>query len=421
MNEKILHHLWKYQRFTALTFFSTDHQKIQVLEIGKHNTNQGTDFFDVKLKIDDVIWFGTIEIHVKSSDFYKHHHQKDFSYSSIILHVVFYHDLEIQELKQKNIPTLELKAYVDNSMLLKIKSLDNDVFQFIPCEHLLIQKEKKEFEKEFETIYLQKLEEKSTHILSLFHQFEKNWEATFLAFLAYGFGLKINAEIFQLIIQNVDYKIIKKISNNRFSLEALFFGMVNELTDENDEHQKKLKAEFEFLKHKFNLQNTALKLKYLRLRPQNFPTLRLSQFADLLHQNQNLFSLCIDNQNLNKIIFTFKKVSALPYWENHCKFGNPTKIKNNLFLSDSFIELLLINCVIPFQYTYFSYLSNPLKDKALENIKKISKEENSILDKWKSLQVNINSAFETQSLLYLYKNYCTNKKCMSCELLKKII
>lgn len=421
MNEKILHHLWKYQRFTTLTFFSTDNQNIQVLEVGKHNNNQGTDFYDVKLKIDDVIWFGTIEIHVKSSDFYKHHHQKDFSYSSIILHVVYYHDLEIQELKQKKIPTLELKSYVDNSMLLKIKSIDNDIFQFIPCEHLLIQKENQNFNNEFKTIYLQKLEEKSQRILNLFHQFEKNWEATFLAFLAYSFGLKINADIFQLIIQNIDFKFIKKASVNRISLEALFFGTVNELSEGKDEHQKMLKKEYEFLQHKFNLKSTSLKLKYLRLRPQNFPTLRLSQFAYLTHKNQNLFSLFIDNQEINRVISTLKEVSALSYWENHCKFGNPAKLKNNLFLSDSFIELILINCVIPFQYTYFSYLNNPLKNNVLDNIKKIQKEENSILDKWKSLNINLNSAFETQSLLYLYKNYCSKKKCMSCELLKKII
>ncbi|MCB9202809.1 MAG: DUF2851 family protein [Flavobacteriales bacterium] len=421
MNEKILHHIWKYKRFTSLGLISTQGKKLCVLNSGTYNTNQGTDFLEAKIKVDDIEWNGNIEIHTKSSDFYLHKHENDSRYTNIILHVVYYNDIKIPELEEKNIPTLELKDYVDSNLIKTVLSVNNEVFSFIPCEHLIQNRKQKNLSEELNKIYLEKLNEKHKEINAELTKNNNNWEAVLFSKIAYSFGLKINAQTFQSISENVDFSIIKKISKNRTQLEAFFFGFFNELENPKDEYQEKLKQEYAFLKHKFSIQNSSNKLNYLRLRPNNFPTIRLSQLADLYHKNQNLFDVMIQNFSFDEIKSILEKIKPSEYWNSHYTFGKTSKKINQHKISNTFTELLFTNAIIPVKYSYHLFLGNYDISEIISKISQVKAEKNTITNQWNFIGIETKNALETQSLLYLYKNYCSTRKCMECELLPKII
>ena len=274
MNENLLQYLWKYKIFSKLDFKDTDGNPIEILDFGTLNTNSGPDFSLAKIKTKNIVLAGNIEIHVKSSDWYFHNHDLQKDYQSVILHVVYFNDTDVSELKEAGIPTLELKDYINEEILAKYQTLENQ-YQFIPCEKIF-DAQKIPFLFSEETL-LKKLDEKSIEIEHLLAQSKNNYEAVLFQKLAYSFGLKVNAEIYQNIAENIDFKIIQKISQNQFQLESLLFGKGNLLEKETETNQK-WKREFEFLKTKFKISEQTFPVKFMRLMPPSFPTIRLSSW-----------------------------------------------------------------------------------------------------------------------------------------------
>ena len=403
MNENLLQYLWKYKIFSKFDFKDTDGNPIEILDFGTLNTNSGPDFSLAKIKTKNIVLAGNIEIHVKSSDWYFHNHDLQKDYQSVILHVVYFNDTDVSELKEAGIPTLELKDYINEKILAKYQTLENQ-YQFIPCESIF-DASKVPFLFSEETL-LKKLDEKSIEIEQLLAQSKNNYEAVLFQKLAYSFGLKVNAEIYQNIAENIDFKIIQKISQNQFQLESLLFGKGNLLEKETETNQK-WKREFEFLKIKFKISEQTFPVKFLRLMPPSFPTIRFSQLAMLYHLQPNLFSKILKAKNIQELKSLFENVKTSDFWENHYTFEKTSEEKIEKKLSDDFIEILLINAVLPIIYTYFKNINPEKTDQVLEFYKNLSPEKNSIISSWKKLNVKFSSALETQAFLYHHKHLCS--------------
>ena len=417
MNENLLQYLWKYKIFSKLDFKDTDGNPIEILDFGTLNTNSGPDFSLAKIKTKNIVLAGNIEIHVKSSDWYFHNHDLQKDYQSVILHVVYFNDTDVSELKEAGIPTLELKDYINEKILAKYQTLENQ-YQFIPCESIF-DASKVPFLFSEETL-LKKLDEKSIEIEHLLAQSKNNYEAVLFQKLAYSFGLKVNAEIYQNIAENIDFKIIQKISQNQFQLESLLFGKGNLLEKETETNQK-WKREFEFLKIKFKISEQTFPVKFLRLMPPSFPTIRFSQLAMLYHLQPNLFSKILKAKNIQELKSLFEKVKTSDFWENHYTFEKTSEEKIEKKLSDDFIEILLINAVLPIIYTYFKNINPEKTDQVLDFYKNLSPEKNSIISSWKKLNVKFSSALETQAFLYHHKHLCSYKNCLNCNIGLKIL
>ena len=417
MNENLLQYLWKYKIFSKLEFKDTDGNPIEILDFGTLNTNSGPDFSLAKIKTKNIVLAGNIEIHVKSSDWYFHNHNLQKDYQSVILHVVYFNDTDVSELKEAGIPTLELKDYINEKILAKYQTLENQ-YQFIPCESIF-DASKVPFLFSEETL-LKKLDEKSIEIEQLLAQSKNNYEAVLFQKLAYSFGLKVNAEIYQNIAENIDFKIIQKISQNQFQLESFLFGKGNLLEKETETNQK-WKREFEFLKIKFKISEQTFPVKFLRLMPPSFPTIRFSQLAMLYHLQPNLFSKILKAKNIQELKSLFENVKTSDFWENHYTFEKTSEEKIEKKLSDDFIEILLINAVLPIIYTYFKNINPEKTDQVLEFYKNLSPEKNSIISSWKKLNVKFSSALETQAFLYHHKHLCSYKNCLNCNIGLKIL
>ena len=417
MNENLLQYLWKYKIFSKFDFKDTDGNPIEILDFGTLNTNSGPDFSLSKIKTKNIVLAGNIEIHVKSSDWYFHNHDLQKDYQSIILHVVYFNDTDVSELKEAGIPTLELKDYINEKILAKYQTLENQ-YQFIPCESIF-DASKVPFLFSEETL-LKKLDEKSIEIEQLLAQSKNNYEAVLFQKLAYSFGLKVNAEIYQNIAENIDFKIIQKISQNQFQLESFLFGKGNLLEKETETNQK-WKREFDFLKNKFKISEQTFPVKFLRLMPPSFPTIRFSQLAMLYHLQPNLFSKILKAKNIQELKSLFENVKTSDFWENHYTFEKASEEKIEKKLSDDFIEILLINAVLPIIYTYFKNINPEKTDQVLDFYKNLSPEKNSIISSWKKLNVKFSSALETQAFLYHHKHLCSYKNCLNCNIGLKIL
>lgn len=417
MNEKILQFIWNYKIFSTNNLKDTIGNSIEILDFGKWNQNSGPDFSFAKIKVGNITFFGDVEIHVKASDWALHKHSEDKNYQNIILHVVFENNIEITELSAKNIPTLELKNYISENTIQKYQSL-NSHHQFIPCEDIFDSK-KIPFQFSEETL-IKKLDEKALNIEETLQDNKNNYEATLFQLLAYNFGLKINAEIFMELAQSIDFTIVQKISKSKNQLEALFFGYYGWLNDDKNKSLKNWKQEFEFVLHKYQLEKRNFSPKFLRLRPANFPTIRLSQFANLYHQKQNVFSDLILFKNLKDVKEILQNIQASEYWDNHYTFDKTSEKSYPKKLTEEFINSIIINTILPFKYTYFKNIKEDIIDEIVENYKEIKPEKNSIISNWENLDLKMQSALDTQAFLYHFKQFCSQKKCLNCGIALKI-
>lgn len=413
MNEKLLQYLWNFKIFNSFDFKDVEGNELEILDFGRWNFDSGPDFLFAKIKTNGLVIAGNIELHVKSSDWIFHKHSGNPEFDNIIAHVVFINDVEIEEFKNKTIPTLELKGYIDENVFAKYETLLQET-QFIPCETIF---NSKNFPLHFhEETLLKKLDVKSIEIEESLKQNQNNYEAILFQQLAYAFGLKVNALIFKQLAESIDYKIFSKIRQNQTQLEALFFGICGWLDKPSDEQSKIWKREFEFLKVKYRLPDFYIHPKFSKLRPPNFPTVRLSQLASLYHQNQNLFSKLINAKNIEDIHQLFQKVEASEYWDNRFNFGKISPVKGKKTLTKDFVELVLINAVLPLKYTYHKNTDENIPDEILTLYQSIPPEKNTIIDQWKTLKVKPKNALETQSLLFHHRNFCEKKECLRCTI-----
>lgn len=421
MKEDFLHYLWRFKKFDTLNLKTSNLEEITISKAGQYLQLAGPDFFNAQITIGNQKWAGNVEIHVKSSDWYVHHHEKDAGYENVILHVVWEHDTEIFRSDNSEIPVLELKNYVSPSILDNYQKLVAPK-SWIFCEKELIEIPEFLLKNWQERLFFERLERKSKPILELLEHTNNDWEAVLFQLLAKNFGLNTNGEIFLKIAQSIPFAVIRKESFEVENLEALLFGAAGLLdTEKEDVYFKDLKFRYFYLLHKYQIDKSCIEpVQFFKHRPDNFPTIRLSQLANLFHKQQNLFSKISDLNSLEAIYEIFR-VSVTSYWETHYQFDKESPKKKKA-LSKSFMDLLILNTVIPLQFAYAKSQGKEVSEELITVLNDVEAEKNSIIEKFSSFGIKAKNAFETQSLLQLKNEYCSKNKCLDCaigvELLK---
>ncbi|WP_276165795.1 DUF2851 family protein [Zobellia alginiliquefaciens] len=416
MREDLLHFIWKYKKLQVTDLATTRGERLFLLDFGTHNHLAGPDFFNAKIDIDGQVWAGNVEMHLKSSDWYAHHHEEDDNYNNVILHVVWEDDGEVFRNDNSEIPTLELRKYIPLQLLQSYQKLfDKKDIRFINCEKDLKEVEEFLVKNWLERLYFERLEAKAEFVLELLEKSNNNWEQVLFTLLLKAFGLKINGACFQSLGAALEFSVFRKQQGNVFQMESLLFGMTHLLEDDQvlDEHYLQLKKEYRYQKKKYNLKDEGvLKPQFFKLRPPNFPTIRLSQLANLYGSHSSLFQKVISASSLEEMYLLFA-VSASPYWNNHYTFGKESK-KSIKKLTPKFIDLLIINAILPLQFCYAKYQGKEVNESIINIISNIKKEENTVVRNFKTHGLSVGNAQESQALLQLYNGYCTQNKCLQC-------
>jgi len=414
MQEDFLHYIWQHKKMSVAHLKTTQHEALEIVSVGQHNTNSGPDFFNAQLKIADQLWAGNVEVHVKSSDWFVHNHETDQAYDNVILHVVWEHDTEIFRKNNSIVPTLELKEVVDKTVLLNYSKLLSAKDKWINCEADFAEVAPFVLESWLERLYIERLERKSETIEKLLQDSKNNWEAVLFKMLAKNFGLKVNGEAFFSMANALDFQIIRKLQNNQSTLEALFFGLTGLLDQDIQEpYFLVLQKEYRYLKRKYNLHDTeVVPIQFFRLRPQNFPTIRLSQLAKLYHLHSSLFSQIMEVSSL-KTIYKLFQVSTSVFWETHYSFGKVSKPSNKK-TTKAFVDLLIINTIIPLKFAYARHQGKDVNDFLLELIQQIPSEKNSIVSAFNKIKKVSHTAMQSQALIQLKTTYCDKNQCLKC-------
>ncbi|WP_299714457.1 DUF2851 family protein [uncultured Tenacibaculum sp.] len=417
MKEKILHYIWQHKLLRLSELKLTSGESIQIFNAGFLNENSGPDFSNAKVAIEDIIWFGHIEIHVKSSDWYQHHHENNKNYDAVILHVVYEHDVEVFTRGNKVLPTLELKDYIPSSFIEKYNTTFNGISHWIPCEKQISIVDDFTFKNWLERLYLERLEQKSEFILKLLEGVNYDFEVVLFQLLAKNFGLKVNGDAFLKLATSLDFSIVRKIGRDEFKMYALLFGQAGFLDEEISacQYQEDLKKEYQYLKHKFKLKPLAPNaFQFFRMRPSNFPTIRLAQLASLYVTHKSLFAKIITSESPEDFYALFK-IHIASFWETHYTFNKSSNTSKKR-LTKSFIDLLIINTIVPLKFVYQKYKGISNEDGIMSLMQALQPEKNSIISEFESLKISSENAFETQALLQLKTNYCEYKKCLSCNI-----
>ena len=419
MRESILHYVWQHKLFTAQQLVTTEGEPVDVIDVGKHNTDAGPDFFNAKIRIGETLWAGNVEIHTRSTDWHRHSHHSDKAYNSVILHVVSEVDGEIFRADGAKIPQLVLvypKHIAENYDRLITEQ------KWIACEDKIAAVPGIVIESWKNALLTERLEQKMQAITTLLTESNQHWEEAFYITLARNFGFGTNSQAFESLAKSVPLSVLGKHKDQLLQLEAVLFGQAGLLTDEaTDEYAARLKQEYSFMKAKFGLQPiNASQWKLLRLRPDNFPHVRIAQFASLIHTSSKLFSKIVDQPEMEYLRSIFV-CEPSDYWKRHYLFSHESPVRDKKLGTQS-INVLLINTVVPFLFCYAQQKNNQtLKDKALQLLEQLPSERNAIITAWQKLGINSASAYDSQALLQLKKQYCDDKKCLRCRIGHKVL
>ncbi|WP_299111845.1 DUF2851 family protein [uncultured Winogradskyella sp.] len=420
MQEDFLHYAWKHKVFSISSLNTTRDEMLIVKHLGQHNHNTGPDFFNAQISIDGQLWAGNVEIHIKSSDWYVHNHEIDKAYDNVILHVVWEHDTEIYRQDNSEIPTLELKHYIKEDLLKTYQKLIQSK-SWINCESDFSMVDDFLLNNWLERLFIERLERKSKDITKLLQESNNDWEGVLFKMLLKNFGLKVNGESFLSIANSIDYSMVRKLQNDVLEMEALLYGQASMLEDETqDTYFLDLKQRYQFVKHKFKLNNQGvIPVQFFRLRPQSFPTIRLSQFANLYTIEHQLFSKVMTINTRDEFYKLFKK-GVTDFWKTHYTFAKTSKASKKQ-LTKSFIDLLIINTIIPLKFSYAKAQGKTIDEELFKLIKQIKIENNSIVNKFLELKPIEKNALNSQALLQLKQQYCNKNQCLQCAIGNSLI
>jgi Protein of unknown function (DUF2851) len=418
MTEAFLQYIWQYQQFDKTKLSSHDNRSIEIIKIGQKNHDAGPDFLQARIVIDSIEWVGHIEIHVNSTDWLLHFHQNDPSYYNVILHVVWKHTGDILNKEGTAIPTLELEPIANKNSLLAYQTLLQNPTA-IPCEHHFKDCSSISKISMLEQALAHRLEKKGTEIKRTLNATLGDWQETTYRTWAKNMGFKLNADAFLRLSEVLPLKILQKHAHKLLHMEALVFGQAGFLEDENDDdYHKSLKNEYLFLAKKYELHQNRMarwEWKFLRTRPANFPTIRLSQFSAILHHTSHLWAIFVEHSTITEIE-TILKQTPSDYWQTHYDFGKVTKIKLK-GMGKTAIENVIINTAVQLLASYASVTNNHTYfEKAISLLEQLPAERNSITEKWENLDMKINSSFDSQALIEQHNEFCLKKRCLSCPI-----
>lgn len=421
MTENLLQHIWQYKLYRPSNLISSIGEPIEVIHPGHPNNNSGPDFFNAKIKIDSTLWAGNVEIHINASDWNKHQHHVNNNYNNVILHVVLNNDKPITNNLGRTIPAIELS--VNKNLLDDYKSL-MATKSWLSCKDNIRTISNIDISHWLERLLILKLEDKYLHITQLLEEYNNNWNHVFFIFLSRAMGFGVNSDSFEYMAKSIPINDILHHSDNLLQLESFLFGQAG-LLDKNHEssYYKSLKNEYTFLKHKYKLKNpTSPPCMFLRLRPSNFPTIRLSQLAYFIKQSNGNFEEFINHLN-PKTIFSQLTMKASDFWDAHYTFEKTSQNNAQKTLGLQSKRLLIINAIVPLMFSYAKHHNNQvLQNRAIELLENLPPEKNSIVNKWNEYaNKKVNSSFESQSVIYLNQRYCNLKKCLNCAIGHKVL
>ena len=420
MDEQFLHYVWKFQKFKNLPLKTTDGEEIVVFNPGIHNHDAGPDFNEAKVKIGSLEWAGQVEIHLKSVDWLRHQHQHDPKYNNVILHVVWHHNSTIK-VQGQPIPTLEIGRIVEDEVLENYKRLSGDLGE-IPCSDYLSEIEEFKVHSTLTRMVSERLENKGREIIEpLLLKFVNDWEQIAFIMLARSFGMKINSDPLEILARNLPINILLKHQNSTSQIEALLFGTAGFLDGlQVDEYHGQLKKEYAFLKHKYEIPSILKRAnwKFSKLRPANFPSVRLAQLSTIIAHARGIFSWMVTAQHLQDVR---KRLSTevSDYWKSHYDFGKEGDIQP---VGETTINSIIINGLVPVIAKYGHHHGDEeLLDKALSWLDQTAPENNKITRKWRQVLPKQKNAFGTQGQIHLFNEYCLKRRCLQCEIGSAIV
>ena len=410
MREEFLYYLWE-NRLTDKDLKTAEGEAVEVVVTGYRNTDSGPDFLEAKIQIGDKLWAGHVEIHVKSSDWNRHGHQNDKAYNNVILHVVYENDIQVND-----IPTLELKGHFDETLFAQYQKFISSK-GWIPCEKNIAQVPVFTRLSWLDRMAVERLESKSGTVNKILEANQFDWEDALYKLLMRYFGLKVNNEAFEYLSNILPFKTLLKHADNLLQVEAMLMGCAGFLEDDfTEEYPLLLKREFAVMKAKFNLLTMpAERWKFMRMRPSNFPTIRLAQMAQLIHKNGCLFSKIKAAKNTVEVKALFD-MEASDYWEMHWRFGVSTESKPK-HLGETTADVLTINAVAPLLFCYGKlHKDESVCETALQFLEETEAEDNAVIRHYAQCGIKAENAMQTQALLHLYSYFCKRKRCIECRI-----
>jgi hypothetical protein len=424
MKEEFLHYLWKYSLFYRDQLSDGEGNPITVINPGTYNRDAGPDFFNAKIKIAGTLWAGNVEIHLKSSHFNMHGHHNDPAYNNVILHIVADDDRKVYNSNGEEVITAVIKF--DPALFRRYESLVNNPF-IIACQDHLSLADTILIRQWLSALAVERLEKKSEAILEVYTKSGNDWEETFYRMLCRYFGFRVNAEPFEMLAAVLPFRVIRKHSDNIFQIEALLFGASGMLEEGlfrealSDEYYRNLIREFRILSAKYSIQPLQGYIwKFSRIRPANFPTVRISQLAAMLSVTGGLFSRALESGNAEEIK-SLLEVPASEYWNEHFIFGK--KVKSAVRRTGSqATDILIINAIAPVIFVYGRERDRPeICEKSLQLLEETAAEKNLIMNEWEAAGLKTDSAFYSQALLQLRNEYCRKRRCLECRIGNELI
>jgi hypothetical protein len=420
MNERLLQFIWQFQYFNKQGLVTSQGDELQILKPGTWNHHQGPDFSEASIRIANTTWVGNIEIHIRSSDWYRHHHETDNHYANVILHVVWEEDTPVYDRYGHLLPGFVLQNRVPRHLLNRYRQMmDNTTL--MPCSGFLPALNNLAWIAWKERLAAERLERKSAEVLHLFQQTNRHWEEVFWWLLAANFGIRVNAAHFQLVAQTLPLPVLARHKNHLPQLEALLLGQANLLSaGYTDDYAVLLQKEYIFLKTKYQLQPVNGQPAFLRMRPAAFPTIRLAQLAMLVFSADHLFAQVKEIREFTAALQLFN-ITASNYWHTHYRFDELSVYRPKQ-LGDTMAGNIMVNTVIPLLFAYGLYVQDEAyKSKAVQWLYQLPSEHNNITDKWQRAGIANHTALDSQALIELTNYYCTHKRCLDCAVGNKIL
>lgn len=420
--EDFFHFLWKFSLFNKQDYKTVAGETLEIISVGLHNMNAGPDFENAQIKIADTLWAGNVEIHIRSSDWNRHQHQFDQAYENVILHVVNIHDQAIYRSDGTEIPVFEVKDLIPVKIAQNYSNLMAEM-AWIPCEKHSIHLDSFILKNWLSRVLIERLEEKSIQVNELLKEYKGSWNDAFYIMLARNFGFKTNALPFEMLARSLTQQLIAKYKDRPTQLEALVFGQagfLNEMYSES--YPNNIMQEYRFLKKKHNLKSIDKYLwKYMRLRPRNFPSVRLAQFAALLLNSNHLFSKIKDENNIKKLSNLFRELPINGYWNTHYRFGKQCRNSPSV-LGEEAINNIIINTISVFSFAFgLLHDEKEQMNKGVNILERIIPEDNGIIKRFIKMNWIPENAAQSQALIQLKKSYCDQKKCLYCGIGIKIL
>jgi len=421
--EQLLHYTWKHKLYPLKELTTNDGQCVEIIDPGLHNRNAGPDFFNAKIRIGSTMWVGNVEIHDKSSDWYQHGHDKDCRYDNVVLHVAGELDTEVMKSNGEYVP--QLKLSVPEYVLQHYDELQK-TDEYPSCYKVIPELSPLIVHSWMAALQTERLEQKTEAIRKRAERCNGSWEDAYFVTLARNYGFGINGDVFEQWAYNIPLNAVAHHRDDLFQIEAIFMGQAGLLELDsvpehyqqealNDGYFAKLRNEYQYLAHKFSMKPIDFKLwRFLRLRPQNFPHIRISQLANLYYQQKAGLSQLIECETLEELKNVLKS-QVTPYWETHYTFGS-TSSKSEKHLSYGSINLLMINTAIPMLFAYGRHSTREvLCDKAFDFLEQLKAENNHIIRMWQQVGLPVKTAGDSQALIQLKKEYCDKKDCLRCR------